>query len=29
MLQKMIQYPYTDVAEDDPVHIEDDSVSTY
>ena len=25
----MIQYPHTDVAEDDPVHIEDDSVSTY
>ena len=27
--QKMIQYPHTDVVEDDPVHIEDDSVSTY
>ena len=25
----MIQYPHTDVAEDDPVHIEDDSVFTY
>ena len=26
--QKMIQYSHTDVAEDDPVYAEDDSIST-